>query len=42
MTAKKLFKLKQLPLSERERAIQFHLEDDSQLDFSEKKTPRVV
>lgn len=41
MTAK-LFKLKQLSLSERGRAIQFHLLDDSQLDFSKKKTPRVV
>lgn len=41
MTAK-IFKLKQLSLSERDRVIEFHLQDDSQLDFSKKKTPRVV
>lgn len=42
MTEKKLFNLKQLPLSERGRAIQLNLQDDSQLDFSKKEIPRVV
>lgn len=42
MTEKKLFNLKQLPLSERGRAIQLNLQDDSQLDFSKKEIPGVV